>query len=90
MGLAWAVVQTPEENLDFAHYKERDYWQPVEHEEIGKTILYPRGIYSTPDFDARPAWRAPHLGEHTHAILADDLGMDDAEIGAHTQTGVVR
>ena len=90
MGLAWTVVQAPEENLDFEHYKERDYWQPVEHEEIGKTILYPRGIYSSPDFDARPSRRAPHLGEHTHAILADDLGVNGAEIEAYVQTGVVR
>jgi 2-methylfumaryl-CoA isomerase len=37
-----------------------------------------------------PVRRAPQLGEHTEAILADLLGMTTAEIGLLERDGIVR
>ena len=90
LGMAWAVIRAAEENLDLDHYKQRDYWQPIEHEEIGKTILYPRALHTNDLLGTRPKSRAPHLGEHTSAILKNDLDLDDRTIEALTKTGVVR
>ena len=36
-----------------------------------------------------PARRAPQLGEHTEEVLADVLGLSDAEIGRLHDDGVV-
>lgn len=90
IGLAWTVVRAPEENLEFEHYKERDFWTSVEHSEIGKAILYPRGFFGGDELGQRPERRAPHLGEHTHAVLKADLGMDDAQVDVLARTGVIR
>ena len=90
LGLAWAAVHAPEDNLDYEHYKQRAYWAPIEHEEIGKTILYPRGLYSNDDLGSMPKRRAPHLGEHTRAILTGDLGLTGSEVDALAATEVVR
>ena len=89
LGLTWAVVRAPEENMQFDHYKERRYWAEVEQPEIGKTILYPRGFFVSDDLGSTPTGRAPHLGEHTRSILRDDLGIEDAEIDALTSAGVI-
>ena len=90
LGMAWAVIRAAEENMELEHYKQRNYWAPIEQPEIGKTILYPRGLYTNDELGAMPKGRAPHLGEHTRAILTGDLGVDAATIEAMTKTGVVR
>ena len=90
LGMPWAVINAPEENLEAEHYRVRGYFAPVQHEEIGKTILYPRGLYSEDDLGATPSRRAPHLGEHTRPILRAELGLDEAAIATLTQTGVIR
>ncbi len=90
MGLTWGVIRAPEENLDISHFKERNFWRDIEHEDIGKTLPYPRGFYFSEGLDVSPDGRAPHLGEHTKAILTEKLGMDAAQVDMLVQTGVVR
>jgi crotonobetainyl-CoA:carnitine CoA-transferase CaiB-like acyl-CoA transferase len=90
LGLAWAAVHAPEDNLEYEHYKQRGYWAEIDHEEIGKTILYPRGLYSNNELGSMPKRRAPHLGEHTRDILTGDLGLGAAEVDALVKTEVVR
>ena len=69
--------------------EERGFWRPVEQPEISKTIPYPRGFWKDDGMDISPDGRAPHLGEHTRAILKE-LDYGDAEIAALTETGVAR
>ena len=90
MGLTWGVIRAPEENLDINHFKERGFWRDVEQPEIGKTIPYPRGFYRSDGLDVSPDGRAPHLGEHTRAVLTGELGIDAAQVDLIAQTGVVR
>ena len=90
IGLTWGVIRSPEENLQIHHFEERGFWRPIEHPEIGKTILYPRGFYKSDGLDLSPDGRAPHLGEHTRAILTNELGCDDAQVDVLVQTGAVR
>lgn len=90
IGLPWAVVRRPEENLEFEHYKVRNFWAEVDHPEIGKKIPYPRGFYSSDELGMRPERRAPHLGEHTRSVLTVDLGLADAQVDILITTGVAR
>ena len=89
IGLTWGVIRSPEENLEMHHFDERGFWRQIEQPEIGKSIPYPRGFWKSDGLDVSPDGRAPHLGEHTKAILRE-VEYDDAEIEAMTTTGVAR
>lgn len=62
--LHWAPVRRPEDNLDDAHWRERETFSEVHHEQLGRSILYP----STPWLAETCPWsagtRAPLIGEH--------------------------
>lgn len=90
IGLPWGAIRAPEENYDLPHYQQRNNWIPVQHDEIGQQVLYPRGFFACEELDVRPRARAPHLGEHTSAVLSRDLGLGDGEIAALTTTGVIK
>jgi crotonobetainyl-CoA:carnitine CoA-transferase CaiB-like acyl-CoA transferase len=89
-GISWGLVHAAEENYDIPHYRQRNYWRPVEHPEIGRAVPYPRGPFACDELGIEPRRRAPHLGEHTRQVLAQDLGMNHDEIAALTATGAVR
>ena len=48
------------------------------------------GFFVSPELGISPEGRAPHLGEHTRAILTGDLGLTDGDVDALTETGVAR
>lgn len=66
----------------------RGYWQRVEHPELG------RSLYTSPpyiiDGERVELERPPLLGEHTHALLHDLLGMDDQAIEELEEAGVLK
>ncbi len=88
VGIPWTVIRAPEENLPFEHYKERGFWAAIEHDEIGKSVLYPRALFSDDGLGSTPSGRAPHLGEHTRAVLAE-LDVPEGTVEALIETGVV-
>ncbi|HKA29488.1 MAG TPA: CoA transferase, partial [Candidatus Binatia bacterium] len=64
----------------------REYWQPLEHPEIGRAVTYP-GAFAR--FDARPIRhrrRPPTVGEHNGDVLGAELGLD---VGALARRGIV-
>jgi 2-methylfumaryl-CoA isomerase len=64
-------------------------WELVEHPEVG-TYRMPGSPLAFSSVERVPVRRAPQLGEHTEAILADLLGLGPAEIGRLHDAGVVR
>jgi crotonobetainyl-CoA:carnitine CoA-transferase CaiB-like acyl-CoA transferase len=89
-GISWGLVHAAEENIDLPHYRQRGYWRPIEHPEIGRSIDYPRGPVDCEELAIAPRGRAPHLGEHTRQVLSQDLGLSDADIASLTASGAVR
>jgi crotonobetainyl-CoA:carnitine CoA-transferase CaiB-like acyl-CoA transferase len=89
-GISWGLVHAAEENFDIPHYQQRDYWRSIEHPEIGRAIRYPRGPFACDELRIEPRGRAPHLGEHTRQVLAQDLGMNNDEIATLTASGAIR
>jgi 2-methylfumaryl-CoA isomerase len=63
-------------------------FQEVEAPGIG-TYLMPSSPLNFEACERLPARRAPMLGEHTDEVLADVLGLTDAEIGRLYDDGVV-
>ncbi len=62
----------------------------VKCDECGRTIPYPRGPVACDALGIAPRGRAPNLGEHTHQVLAQDLGLNEREIAALAAAGAIK
>ncbi|HEV7733067.1 MAG TPA: CoA transferase [Candidatus Binatia bacterium] len=78
-GLVMAPVATLDEVVASPQLAARDYWQPMAHSDIGRSVTYP-GPFAK--FSATPLrWRRrpPTVGEHNAEVYAE-LGLDVAEL----------
>jgi len=80
-GVAAGVLSTGEDMLEHDdQLKHRQYWQRLEHTEIGEGVYYG----ATPSFImSKCPWevtRAPLMGEHNEYVLKEILGKSDEEI----------
>jgi benzylsuccinate CoA-transferase BbsE subunit len=57
----------------------RGFFVEVDHPEIGERITYPGAPYVMPESPWRLSRRAPLIGEHNAEVLADWLGLGEAE-----------
>jgi 2-methylfumaryl-CoA isomerase len=87
-GVSWGPYQTFRQLVDDDPRMTNEMWENVQQPGIG--------VYRMPgtplDFSAvarTPVRRAPLLGEHTEAVLADVLGLSEAEIGRLVDAGTV-
>ena len=89
-GVCWGPYQTFMELVaqDPRCSTANPMFQEVEQPGIG-TYLMPGSPLSFGGFERVPVRRAPILGEHTDEVLADVLGLSDAEIGRLHDSGVV-
>jgi benzylsuccinate CoA-transferase BbsE subunit len=79
-GFTWGAVRAPEALLDDEHLRDRGFWKPVEHPELGRSFIYPgeAAIYNgSPWAISR---RAPLIGEHNAEIFCDELGLSRSEL----------
>ena len=69
-GLPIGVLNAPEDLFHDEHLTARGFFVDVEHEGLGK-VKYPGAMYRFSSFGEVPRTRAPKLGEHTDAVLAE-------------------
>jgi crotonobetainyl-CoA:carnitine CoA-transferase CaiB-like acyl-CoA transferase len=87
-GFLMTPVTTIEEVVKSSQLQARGYWQPMEHPECGRSIIYP-GPFAK--FSATPIEyrrRAPLVGEHNREVLAE-AGVGAAELERLAREGVV-
>ncbi len=89
-GVCWGPYQTFMELVanDPRCSTENPMFEEVQQPGIG-TYLMPGSPLSFGSFEREPVRRAPVLGEHTDEVLAEVLGLSDAEIGRLHDGGVV-
>ncbi len=87
-GVVWAPIRLPHENVGDPHMTERGGFTEVDHPEAGVRVTMPHTPWVSDQLGWRTGPRAPLLGEHTEAILAE-LGETDAGIGALRRRGAV-
>jgi crotonobetainyl-CoA:carnitine CoA-transferase CaiB-like acyl-CoA transferase len=85
--VAAAVVNTNADVISDSQLVERQYWQTVQHSEMGELVL------NVPPFcvvgKERPTLRAPPLlGEHTYQIAQELLGIGPDDYDRLTKEGV--
>ena len=82
-------ICTPKDILEHPQLKARDYWQKLEHPELGTTVSYP-GRFCLPSETLCRQWRrAPLIGEHNREIYQAELGFSDEEMVILKQTGTI-
>jgi benzylsuccinate CoA-transferase BbsE subunit len=78
---------TVEELAEDAHFRDRGFWQTVEHPELG-TYEMPGRPFTLPECSWELRRPAPLLGEHTAEVLSE-CGYSDDEIRALASSGAV-
>ena len=83
-----APVRDLAEVVDDAHMHERGMLARINHPDFGEVVLpsSPLRYHGTPPTKPTPH---PRIGEHNQAIYGDWLGLDEAEIAALRQDGVI-
>ncbi|MBW2087313.1 MAG: CoA transferase, partial [Deltaproteobacteria bacterium] len=82
------AVQTPRDVVEDSHFKERGFWQEVEHPVMGR-LTYPGApVRVGPD-----SWQvrlpAPTLGQHNAEVYIHQLGYTNEDLQKFKETGVI-
>jgi crotonobetainyl-CoA:carnitine CoA-transferase CaiB-like acyl-CoA transferase len=75
--------------LEHPQLKIRDYWQELEHPELGTSILYPARSCLSSETPCKLWRRAPLIGEHNREIYQDELGQSDEKVMAMKEKGII-
>jgi crotonobetainyl-CoA:carnitine CoA-transferase CaiB-like acyl-CoA transferase len=82
-------VHTVRDLLEHPQLIARNFFQPLEHSELGETLYYPGAPYQF----SQTAWqlrrRAPLIGEHNEAIYGGELGLSQAELAVLMAAGAI-
>jgi CoA:oxalate CoA-transferase len=70
------------------HLHERGMLEHVQHPELGDVVLHNSPLRFE-GFAPVPLVREPRLGEHTCAVLAQYLGLDEAELSRLAEIGAI-
>lgn len=78
-GLVMAPVSTIDEVFASPQLAARDYWQPLAHPELDRTVTYPGPFAKFAVAPLRWRRRPPTVGEHNAEVFAE-LGLDADEL----------
>ena len=82
-----APVAGPQELLYDPHFKDRGFWNEMEHPEAGK-LTYPGAPFKMSETPWQMG-RAPLLGEHNEEIYRERLGYSRGDLVRLRQAGVI-
>lgn len=87
--LPWGPIRAPEENLADPALQAREFWASVDHQAIGRSVLYPGAPYKCPEMPWRISTRAPLLGEHNFEVYGRELGLSPTEMTSLAESGAI-
>jgi crotonobetainyl-CoA:carnitine CoA-transferase CaiB-like acyl-CoA transferase len=88
-GFTWGAVRAPEALIKDAHLHDRGFWKTVEHDELGRSFIYPGEAAIYGDSPWRISRRAPLIGEHNAEIFCGELGLSRGELSVLAENRVV-
>jgi crotonobetainyl-CoA:carnitine CoA-transferase CaiB-like acyl-CoA transferase len=89
-GIAAGPVLTAQQVLDDPHVAQRHMIVEIERtDDVPGPIAVPGNPVKLSAVPETPESRPPWLGEHTEAVLREELGLDDTELTDLRQAGVI-
>jgi len=88
-GIMLCPVATIEDIVDDPQLRARDFWEEVEHAEVGTAITYPGAFIKPSDMCVKIRRRAPMVGEHNEEIYGGELGLSEQELAHLRQDRVI-
>jgi benzylsuccinate CoA-transferase BbsE subunit len=82
-------VATADDILTNPQLAFRKYWVELDHEQLGKTVVYPGSFAKATEAAPTTRRRAPLVGEHNIEIFERELGMSRAQLLTLKQAGVI-
>jgi crotonobetainyl-CoA:carnitine CoA-transferase CaiB-like acyl-CoA transferase len=70
-GLPWAPVRLPEENADDPHWRMRGAIADIYEPALGRNVVHVGSKWYSEDVPSTLGGPAPHIGEHTDAVIAE-------------------
>lgn len=87
-GVPASPVLRLDQVLSSDYARERELVKQIQHPSAGAISIVPQPVKMS-GMSGEPALIPPLLGEHTHAVLRDVLGMDDATLEQLKTQGVI-
>lgn len=88
-GLLIAPITTIGEVLESPQLRAREYWQSVEHRELGRSVKYPGPFAKFGEAAITYRRRPPMVGEHNREVYSDELGLSMEEIEDLRRGGII-
>ena len=82
-------VSSSKDLLEDRQLGARDFWEEVEHPELGAAITYPGPFTKASGTSCGIRRRPPLIGEHNLEILGDELGLSREELTTLKQVGAI-
>jgi crotonobetainyl-CoA:carnitine CoA-transferase CaiB-like acyl-CoA transferase len=82
-------VSSPRDIIEHPQLEARDYWQQVDHSDLGTTLRYPSRFCMLSETPCKLQRGAPRIGEHNQEIYQNELGFSSEELVALKQAGIV-
>jgi crotonobetainyl-CoA:carnitine CoA-transferase CaiB-like acyl-CoA transferase len=73
-GMACGVMASPEEVMDDEHFIARGFPVEIDHDELGRPVVYPGAPFVAHGAPWRISRRPPLVGEHQDEVFGDGLG----------------
>ncbi|MDO9123833.1 MAG: CoA transferase, partial [Deltaproteobacteria bacterium] len=87
-GVAAGVVQNAEDLANDPHLMARDFFIPLEHPVLGKTVADASPIKFKKN--SRDKWKAaPLLGEDNRYVYTELLGFTEGELSSYIEKGII-
>jgi len=82
-------VASVKEIFEDPQHQARDFWQEIDHPELGCSITYPGGFAKFSESACRIWRRAPLIGEHNEEIYSGELGIKKDELEKLKRQGTI-
>jgi len=88
-GFLFAPISTIEDVAESPQLRARDYFQEVEHPELGRSFRYPGPFVKFSESPIQYRRRPPLIGEHNRDIYCGMLGMSEREMAQLHERGII-
>ncbi len=88
-GMRISAVNDVKDLYENIQLRFRNYWQDINHPELGHSVSYPGQLFMSNETKTGPRHRAPLIGEHNREIYGSELGLSEKSLGNLKARGVI-